>query len=178
MRDSRFDRRQAIRGLAAGAAGLAGLSGGRAFASSRFQVGSDAAPADQQVMITSWDGEGLKGECMDLYEGVYNRAGLSDLFSEPLTRMTKDFGVIPGTALGWDCSADGKVWTFHIDPNLKWNDGTAVTAADYVETFRYSADPKHAWDFTWYWNGIIKNYTEATKGTVTLDQVGVRVGSV
>lgn len=178
MRDPRFDRRQAIRGLAAGAAGLAGLSGGRAFASSRYQVGPDAAPADQQVMITSWDGEGLKGECMDLYEGVYNRAGLSDLFSEPLTRMTKDFGVIPGTALGWDCSADGKVWTFHIDPNLKWNDGTAVTAADYVETFRYSADPKHAWDFTWYWNGIIKNYTEATKGTVTLDQVGVRVGSV
>ncbi len=176
----RFDRRRALQGLAtgAGAAGLAGLTGGRASAASRYQLGPDAAPADQQVMIGSWNAEGLKAEAMDLYEGVYNRAGLSDLFAEPLVRLTKDFTVVPGTALAWDVSEDGKTWTFHLDPDLKWSDGTAVTAADYVETFRYSADPKHAWDFTWYWAGVIKNYTECTKGTAPLSSLGVSVGSV
>jgi ABC-type transport system substrate-binding protein len=180
LRGQRFDRRVAMQGLAAGVAGLSGaaLSSRRAFGASRFQAGPDAAPDAQQIRITSWQAEGMKAEAMDLYEGVYNRGGLSDLFSEPLTRMTKDFGVVPGAALGWDVDASGKVWTFHIDPALKWSDGTAVTAADYVETFRYSADPKHAWDFTWYWSGVIKNYTECTKGTATLDTLGVRVGSV
>ena len=41
-----------------------------------------------------------------------------------------------------------------------------MTAEDYVATFQYSADPKHAWDFTWYWQGVIKNYDEAVKAKV------------
>ena len=34
-----------------------------------------------------------------------------------------------------------------------WSDGNAVTANDWVTTFRYGADPAHAWDFTWYLPG-------------------------
>ena len=54
-----------------------------------------------------------------------------------------------------------------------WSDGTEVPAEDYVATFQYSADPKHAWDFTWYFQGVIKNWSEAVEGKVPLDQLGV-----
>ena len=32
------------------------------------------------------------------------------------------------------------------------------------------ADPEHAWDFNWYYNGVIKNWTQAVAGEVPVDQ--------
>jgi ABC-type transport system substrate-binding protein len=143
----------------------------------KVSLPADAAPAEQQTRITSWNVTGTNAKGMDFMEGVYNRAGDADFFTEPLVRLTKDFQVVPGVASKWEASPDGKSWTFHIDPGLMWSDGNEVTADDFVETFRYSADPKHAWDFTWYWSGVIKNYTEATKGSVPTSQIGVRTGA-
>ena len=71
-------------------------------------------------------------------------------------------------------NSTGLVWTFHLDPNLMWSDDTPVTADDYVATFQYGADPKHAWDFTWFFGGVIKNWNEAVAGKVPLDQLGVK----
>jgi ABC-type transport system substrate-binding protein len=136
---------------------------------------ADAAPIEQQVEITAGLANGAKS--MDFYENVYSRPPLSDLFSEPLVRLTKDFEVVPGTASKWENSPDGKTWTFSIDPGLMWSDGTEVTAEDYVATFQYSADPKHAHDFVWYWQGVIKNYDEAVKGKVPPTEIGVKVGA-
>ncbi len=36
----------------------------------------------------------------------------------------------PGLAERWDISADGKIYTFYLRPDLKWNDGTPVKATD------------------------------------------------
>jgi ABC-type transport system substrate-binding protein len=138
---------------------------------------SDAAPLEQQIRIGVTNSAGAKFESMDFQEGVYNRAGGADLFNEPLVRLTKDFQIVPGVASKWGVSDDGKTWTFQLDKGLMWSDGNEVTADDYVETFRWTADPKHAWDFTWYWSGVIKNYTEATKGSVPTNQIGVRTGA-
>jgi len=52
-----------------------------------------------------------------------------------------------------------------------------VTAQDWVKTFQYSADPKHAYDFTWFWLPDIKGYADAVNGKVPLDQIGVRQGA-
>ncbi|MBN4844992.1 peptide ABC transporter substrate-binding protein, partial [Staphylococcus sp. EG-SA-29] len=52
-----------------------------------------------------------------------------------------------------------------------------VTANDYVRTFQYSADPEHAWDFTWFWSGNILNYAEAAAGEVPVEEIGVRQGA-
>jgi peptide/nickel transport system substrate-binding protein/oligopeptide transport system substrate-binding protein len=58
-----------------------------------------------------------------------------------------------------------------------WNDGTPVTANDWVATFRYGADPEHAWDFAWFFVDIIVNWGEAVEGTVPTEELGVRVGA-
>ena len=34
-------------------------------------------------------------------------------------------------------SADGKTWTIHLKPNLKWSDGQPLTAADVAFTYNY-----------------------------------------
>src|SRR5207244_7659952 len=135
---------------------------------------ADAAPADQQVLVTAYDNT-ADFTTLDFWESVYKRGGArSDLFTEPLVRINKDFGIVPAAATEWSVDSTGKVWTFKLDPNLMWSDDTPVTADDFVATFRYGADPKHAWDFTWFYNGIIKNWDDAVAGKVALDQIGVK----
>jgi len=48
---------------------------------------------------------------------------------------------IPGAAVKWDASADGKTWTFHLRDHL-WSDGTPVTAADFVFAWQRLLNPK------------------------------------
>ncbi|MGH2461232.1 MAG: peptide ABC transporter substrate-binding protein, partial [Chloroflexota bacterium] len=137
---------------------------------------ADAAPPAKQVRILGNDSTGLNYKGMDFNETVYSVAPGGNNFGSPLTRIDKDFNIHPGHATRWDISKDGLTWTFTLKPGTKWTDGNDVTANDWVQTFRYTADPKHAWDFTWYWSGIIKNYVDAVKGTVPTSQIGVRQG--
>lgn len=64
-------------------------------------------------------------------------------------------------------------WTFNLRPGMVWSDGTPVTANDWVQTYRYAADPEHAWDFSWFYAGVIKNWDEAIAGEVPLEELGV-----
>jgi ABC-type transport system substrate-binding protein len=115
----------------------------------------------------------------DFYESVYERLSeaIYDILSEPLVRLNRDFELIPGGALEWSANEDGTVWTFKLDPNLMWSDGNPVTAKDRVSTFRYGADPAHAWDFTWYFQGILKGWDDAIAGKIPLEELGVRQGA-
>ncbi len=48
-----------------------------------------------------------------------------------LLRVTKDgASVEPALAASWDTSADGLTWTFHLRPDARFSDGTALTSND------------------------------------------------
>jgi peptide/nickel transport system substrate-binding protein/oligopeptide transport system substrate-binding protein len=190
FREEQLDRRAVLRRTAAAGAGMAslGIFGGIAALPSPASAGprprlmqaeanlpEDAAPLEQQIWRRSTDPTFAK--VLDFYEAVYERPGVADLFSDPLVRLTKDFEIIPAAATEWSGSEDGKTWTFTLDPDLVWSDGNPVTAQDWIATFQYSADPDHAWDFTWFWIPVIKNYSEAVDGTVALEEIGVRQGA-
>ena len=135
---------------------------------------ADAAPADQQVYINHFDNT-APFTTVDFFESVYQRGGAtSDILSDSLVRLDKNFKTQPGAATKWEVDSTGLVWSFHLDPNLIWSDDTPVTADDYVATFQYGADPKHAWDFTWFFGGVIKNWEDAVAGKTPLDQLGVK----
>lgn len=138
-------------------------------------LADDAAPLEQQLYRVTSDPAFAKS--LDFYETVYNRAGGADLNSVPLVRIDRNFQIIPGAATEWSSNDDGTEWTFKIQPGLMWSDGNPVTAADYIKTFQYSADPEHAWDFTWFWSGNIVNYTEAVDGKVKPEEIGVTQGA-
>src|SRR5215211_335594 len=148
--------------------------GGSAGVMNGVTLPADAAPADQQVYVVHYDNT-ADFTTIDFFESVYKRGGaITDILSDPLVRLDKNFKIQPGAATKWEVDASGLVWTFHLDPNLIWTDDTPVTADDYVATLQYGADPKHAWDFAWFFQGVIKNWGEAVAGKVPLDQLGVK----
>lgn len=110
----------------------------------------------------------------DFMVAVYQRFCAGDsAFSLSLVDLDKDFNVIPMAAESWEASEDGLTWTFHLRPGMEWSDGTPVTANDWVQTYRFAADPEHAWDFAWFYSGVIKNWDEAIAGEVPLEELGV-----
>lgn len=68
---------------------------------------------------------------------------LRDLF-EGLTAESPAGKVVPGGAIRWNISADGKTYTFYLRRDAYWSNGDPVTAADYVYGLQRSADPATA----------------------------------
>ncbi|MFT4769347.1 MAG: oligopeptide transport system substrate-binding protein, partial [Glaciecola sp.] len=48
----------------------------------------------------------------------------------------------PGVAQSWDFSEDGRVITFHINPEARWSNGDPVTADDYVWSWMRALHPE------------------------------------
>lgn len=48
----------------------------------------------------------------------------------------------PGVADHWQVSADGRTYTFHLRGDARWSNGTAVTADDFVRSWRRLVDPR------------------------------------
>jgi oligopeptide transport system substrate-binding protein len=51
---------------------------------------------------------------------------------EGLTAEAADGSIVPGAADAWRVSKDGRTWTFRLRENLRWSDGTPLTAAQFV----------------------------------------------
>lgn len=80
---------------------------------------------------------------------------------------------IPALATSWDVSPDGKTYTFHLRPEAKWSDGSALTANDFVYSWRRAVDPNLA---SRYANILysIKNAEAINAGKIAdLTQLGV-----
>ncbi|MGH2530799.1 MAG: peptide ABC transporter substrate-binding protein [Thermomicrobiales bacterium] len=147
----------------------------RIAANQEMKLPEDAAPLDQQIWRVASDPTNAK--VLDFYEAVYERPAGNGLFSEPLVRLDKNFQILPAAATEWSGSEDGTVWTFKLDQNLVWSDDTPLTARDYVRTFQYSADPEHAWDFTWFWRPVIRGYADAVDGKIPPEEISVKQGA-
>src|SRR5262247_1481977 len=68
-------------------------------------------------------------------------------------------------ARSWQQSPDGKVWTFHTQPNAKWSDGKPLTAADVAWT--YSTILKYQNGATANSAGAVAHMTSATAPDAT-----------
>ena len=54
------------------------------------------------------------------------------LLYEGLTRKDEEGKIVPGLAERWDVTPDGKIWTFYLRDDIKYSDGTPVTAEDFL----------------------------------------------
>lgn len=59
-----------------------------------------------------------------------------------LFRLKPDFSVVPYLAEGYDVSADGLIYTITLKPDLKFSDGSPLTAEDVVYGLQRSIDMK------------------------------------
>ena len=79
---------------------------------------------------------------MDAYEGLVSFDGSGT--------------VIPGAAESWDISADGLTYTFHLRDGLKWSNGDALVAQDFVNGMLRRMNPDTASDKGYYFSSVIK----------------------
>jgi len=88
---------------------------------------------------------GAEPESLDPHTARSAAAGtiLRDL-GEGLTSFSPGGEVIPGLAAGWEISTDRLEYRFTIRPQARWSDGTPITAADFVYSFRRLVDPATA----------------------------------
>ncbi len=135
----------------------------------------DAAPYSMQVVTMLCDPTNVQ-TTFSAMVSVYQRLCWADQFSDNLVFLDNNLNLIAGAAETWEASEDGLTWTFQLRDGMMWSDGTPVTAEDYAASYRYTATPSSAYDFTWMWAGIIKNYAEVVAGEVEPSELGVRAG--
>ena len=99
---------------------------------------------------------------------------LASLF-EPLIQLDPvDLHPVPAAAASWEVSADGLIWTFHLQPNAKWSNGDPVTASDWVYSFRRFMTASLAAPFSDY-GFVVAGAEDFFRGKTTdFAKVGVR----
>jgi len=98
-------------------------------------VGNAAEPADLDPHLASILSDQIVVNT--LFEGL---TLLDERTTQPL----------PAVAESWTTSADGLTWTFKLRAGLKWSNGDALTAGDFVATWRRVLNPAFAADNAWY----------------------------
>lgn len=66
------------------------------------------------------------------------------LVYDGLVEINDRLEVIPALAVSWNVSDDGLVWRFALRRDVRWHDGTALTAADVRRTYEAILDPTGA----------------------------------
>src|SRR5262249_31031860 len=61
---------------------------------------------------------------------------IADLWASGLFKYDKTGNKKPQIASSWEISKDGKVYTFHLRPNLKWSDGHPFSSEDVAFTLK------------------------------------------
>jgi oligopeptide transport system substrate-binding protein len=104
---------------------------------------------------------------------VYGQDGniAQDLF-HGLTTLDAAANVIPGSAIRWQISADGRRYTFTLRSGLQWSDGTPISSADFLYSMRRLFDPKTAAPSAGILS-VIRNARAVQRGDVPVESLGV-----
>ncbi|RBP20721.1 MULTISPECIES: peptide ABC transporter substrate-binding protein [Bacillus] len=81
---------------------------------------------------------------------------------------------IPAVAKSFERSEDGKKYTFDLRKDAKWSNGDSVTANDFMFAWRRAVSHETASQYA-YMLFYVKNAKEINKGTMPLDELGVKV---
>ena len=130
----------------------------------------DALPLEQQVFRYP----GNEATYMTWDASVYDENdGDNYGWADSCVRPDKDFNPQPNICESWSVSDDGLVWTFNLQQDKVWSDGTPLTANDFVFTFQRFARPDY--DFEWFYSMMgIKNWSQVVNGEVAPEELGVK----
>lgn len=85
---------------------------------------------------------------------------------EGLLKFDENANIVGGLAEDWSMSEDGLTYTFSLRPDLKWSDGSALTANDFVYSWQRLADPMTAAPYAYDMLNMITGYEEAANGNI------------
>ena len=93
---------------------------------------------------------------------------------EGLVTYDSTGSIVGGCAESWDVSDDGLVYTFHLRDNLKWSDGSDLTASDFVYSFQRVLTPSTTAQYYSMLADYIVGAQEYYDGTGTAEELGVK----
>lgn len=79
---------------------------------------------------------------------------INSLVFSGLTKVNGNREIVADLAKKWDVSADKKSYTFILQDNLKWQDGTSLTAQDIAFTISLVQNPDTRSPLASNWNGV------------------------
>ncbi|MCE9523058.1 MAG: peptide ABC transporter substrate-binding protein [Alphaproteobacteria bacterium] len=129
-----------------------------------------AMPASAEKILHRGNGAEPKGLDPHQASGDPENQILGDLMVGLYTEDVKGKAIL-GAAEKVETSPDGLTWTFTIRDH-KWSDGVAVTADDFVYSYRRILDPKIASEYASILYPI-KNAELVNTGKLPLEQLGV-----
>ncbi|MGI4788350.1 MAG: peptide ABC transporter substrate-binding protein [Janthinobacterium lividum] len=104
------------------------------------------------------------GDTIDVLQQVF----------EGLVQWSPQNKIVPCLAEKWDVSPNGLTYTFHLRPNVKFQDGSSVTASDVLYSMRRCLDPKLGSPVALNYLGDIQGAKELNSGKAT-ELTGVKV---
>jgi peptide/nickel transport system substrate-binding protein len=135
-----------------------------------FATSSSPAPAGKVVLRLGWTTEpdnlnpfiGYTDDTYEIWALNYSQLFGCGNYNQPTLDLASQFPTVQNGGI----SANGKVWTIHLRPNVKWQDGVPLTAADVAFTYNYIVKN----DMT-----NLTNYTLGIKTVTALNPTTVRI---
>lgn len=121
--------------LAAGGCSRRELAADAGIRTRTLLIGNAAEPADLDPQLATVLTDQII--TLALFEGL---TWLDETTTKP----------VAGAAERWTTSPDGLTWTFHLRAGLKWSNGDALTADDFIQSWRRVLNPAFASEGAWY----------------------------
>lgn len=128
-------------------------------------------PTEKVIFRSAWS---EPTQPLDPRQVTSGSAEIAASLFEGLAEADPEGNVSPKGATDWEISDDGLVYTFNLNPDVKWSDGTPVTAGDYEFSVKSGLDPALASPTSGNLYAI-KNAEAFNSGEITdAEEVGVR----
>lgn len=88
--------------------------------------------------------------------GAYDSNIAVQIFEGLMSRGSDWATVVPGQAETYSVSQDGRVYTFRLRPQLKWSDGSRLTAQDFQYSIIRAMDPVTANPYAYWFTDVIE----------------------
>lgn len=92
---------------------------------------------------------------------------IMDALFEGLVDIEPETGaLVPGLAERWEMSADGKTYTFYLQPNAKWSDGVPIEAPEIIRGYERAINPSFGAEYAYLFE-IVRGAVAYNRGETT-----------
>ena len=108
----------------------------------------DSGAEAERTIVYGRGEESLKLDPADVIDGESIKV-IVNLFDTLVAYQPQGIELVPGLARRWDVDDDGRTWTFHLRPNVRFHDRTPCNAEAVKVSLERLIDEKHPY----HWQG-------------------------